>query len=81
LTEVLGGVLQRPNRSEALLQLEVRALAAITEDEGFSDDELGVAGMVIEGHPSRANMYLSLKTKGVRTSYIRRQMKMLTGDN
>ncbi len=62
---------------EGTLSSESRAIKAIENDEGFSDEELKDAILVIENNPKHAEMYLSLERKGARTSYLRHHMKEL----
>ena len=76
LADVVTGTNQCTPRTEAL-DIESWAMMAIAKEEGFSDDDLAIAGMVMENNPSRANMYLSLPTQEVHTKYIRRQMNKI----
>jgi hypothetical protein len=59
------------------LKIEAQAMEAIKKDEGFSDGDIKDAALVIENHPSVANMYLSIKSKGARKLFLLHYMKKL----
>ena len=59
--------------------LKSQAIKAIERDEGLSVDELMDAVLVLENDPQRADLYLSIENKAVRTSYLRLYMNTLRG--
>jgi hypothetical protein len=59
--------------------IEDQAMAAIQNDEGFSNNDLAYAATVIED-PKCAKMYLWLKGKGAYRVYILHQMAILRGN-
>lgn len=65
-----------PSRPEGLEPLDIidKAMVAILEDEGFSDDDAACAADVMEGNPSCVRMYLRLTSSGMRTKYLHRLM-------
>jgi hypothetical protein len=71
---------QRVPRSEAL-EIETRAIEAIEMDEGFSAEDFADAAMVIANNPSLANVYLHIKNKAARTSYLLHYMEKLRRDD
>jgi hypothetical protein len=76
LKDIILGISQSARCSEAS-KIETQAMEAIKKDEGFSDEDIKDAALVIENHPSTANMYLSIKSKGARKSFLLRHMEKL----
>ena len=54
-----------------------QAIKAIEKDEGFSDEDLVDAALVITNQPSIAKVYLLLKGKEARTSFLLGHMEKL----
>ena len=65
--------LSRPEGSESLDIID-KAMDAILENEGLSDDGVACAADVMEGNPSCARMYLRLTGSGMCTKYLPRLM-------
>jgi hypothetical protein len=56
------------------LDIEAKAMKAIEEDEGFDEDDIVRAAIVIAQNTSCANVYLNISNKRARTAYIRKMM-------
>jgi hypothetical protein len=67
---------QRAPRSEAL-EVAGQAIETIEDEEGFSGDDLTDAAVVIAQSKEVANVYLHLKGKAARTSFLLRCMRDL----
>ena len=65
---------QSAPRSEAF-EVTARAMEAIEEDEGFSDEDLKDAVLIIGNDPMIAHMYLNHKRKTARTTYLLHHME------
>jgi hypothetical protein len=78
LVGMVAGARQHTPQSVAL-ELESRTMKSIEKNEGLLDEDLDIAAMVMANHPACVNMYLSLKKKGSRTSYLLREMENLRG--
>ena len=76
LKDTITDVVQRTPHSEAR-DLEAQAIKAIEKGEDFDFNDLAYAARVMTGQPSRANMYLSMESKGARTSYLLGMMEEL----
>jgi hypothetical protein len=70
----LSDSMQRIPRSEAF-EVTARALEAIEEDEGFSDNDLKDAALVIGNDPMVAHMYLHYKSQTARRNYLLHHME------
>ena len=78
--ENLGGVIEGTSqytlRSEGT-ELQAKAMNAIENDEGLSDNDLTDAGLALAKFPTLANLYLTMKSKTARTNYLFCYMEML----
>jgi ATP-dependent protease HslVU (ClpYQ) peptidase subunit len=76
LKDIVSGASQCTPRSEAL-KIQAQAMEAIEKDEGFSDEDIKDAALVIADNPSTANTYLHIKNKHARKSYLLHMMEKL----
>jgi len=76
LKDIVSGASQCTPRSEAL-KIQAQAMEAIEKDEGFSDEDIKDAALVIADNPSTANTYLHVKNKQARKSFLLHMMEKL----
>ena len=67
-------------RSEAK-EIEHMAMEAIQNDEGFSDKDIVDAVSTLQEDPGIASMYLLIKSKKARTTFLLRKMKKFKGED
>jgi len=67
-------------RSEAK-EIEHMAMEAIQNDEGFSDKDIVDAASTLQEDPGIASMYLLIKSKKARTTFLLRKMKKFKGED
>jgi hypothetical protein len=69
IAEKFTRAMQQAPRSEAL-QVTAQAIEIIEMEEGFSDEDLKDAALVIGNSPEVANMYLHMKSKTACRNYL-----------
>lgn len=76
LSDTVAGTSQCAPLSEAF-KIEAEAIETIEEEEGFSNENVKGAALVITNNPAVANMYLHMKNKTARKSFLLHHMEKL----